>query len=85
MYDYTLKFQNKAKCEQVLFDRHGSDLLPKYDAVDVIGFVTRNVGTEQNPVPVPQDGYRANVRTREPAPELDQYVFVPDVPDRVWC
>jgi hypothetical protein len=97
--DYTLKFTSKAEAEKVLFKPETSTvdgvkeitLRPKYAAIDVIGTIYKPTGvmlkTAEGNIPemVAVDGYHANVRHGEEAPELEPYVVIVATPARVWA
>jgi hypothetical protein len=93
--DYYLKFASKAEAEKALFTSETSDegtvLHPKYAAVDVIGTIYSPTGvvleTPEGNMPEMKavNGYHANVRHTEAAPELDAFVVVVNSPSRVWA
>ncbi len=64
---------------------------PKYTAVDVLGTIYKPTGNKlQTPEGevdemAPLDGWHANVRHKEEAPELEQYRVNPKVPQRMWA
>lgn len=85
--DYYLKFDSAEQAQQVLF----VDATPKYAAVDLIGTIYKPtstmIETEFGPQPEMQaiQGYHANVRHVDAAPELDIYAVQPSSPIRVWA
>ena len=66
-------------------------LVPKYAAVDVVGQIYKATGktlkTPEGPVPemAPLDGWHANVRHTDEAPELAPYQVFPVTPARMWA
>lgn len=94
-YDYMLKFASEQECNEMLFTEmdgpEGPYKVPNYTAVDVIGIIYEPTGnmidTDEGPVPemAPVDGWHANVRNIEEAPELDPYLVYPQSPVRVWA
>lgn len=77
--DYRLVFADEAEADSVLYtlqDMPQGDpvLVPKYTYIDVIGPID------------PNPGWHVNVRNDTDAPELDQYLVVPEPtnPVRVW-
>lgn len=87
-YDYHLKFDDEAQANGVLFNANGG---PVYAAVDVIGIIEQSTGNMVDsegfmvPERVAIDGWYANVRHTEIAPELEQYSIQVDNPIRVWA
>ena len=77
--DYRLVFADEAEADSVLFTmQEGIDddpvMVPNYTYIDVIGPIEPSVG------------WHVNVRNNTEAPELDQYLVVPEPtnPVRVW-
>lgn len=87
-HDYMLKFPTESECNQALFNETTYDgqtvLVPKYTAVDVIGVIYENQEDPDLP-PIPYDGWHANVRNTEEAPELEAFRVYPPHPVRVWA
>jgi hypothetical protein len=97
--DYCLKFADKAEADSVLFTEQTNvqdDIVetvkvPKYAAVDVIGVIYKPTGkmlqTDEGEVPemAPIDGWHANVRHTDEAPELDAYKVEVKTPSRMWA
>lgn len=97
--DYCLKFDSEAQANEVLFTTEtvpagdGADTVkkPKYDAVEIIGVITKPSGQttviEGVEVPVMQtlEGFHANVRHNAEAPELELFAVAPKNPVRVWA
>ena len=89
--DFFLKFSSREEAEAVLFDGTGEDQRPKYAAVDVIGIIFKPTGEMllgedgQYPEMAPIDGWHANVRHTDAAPELAAYQVFPETPERVWA
>ena len=87
-HDYYCKFADEAAAKAVLFN---DEEQPRYAAIDMIGTIYKPTGkgikTPEGPVNemVPLDGYHANVRHPESAPELDQYSVTPANPVRMWA
>lgn len=73
MIDYHLKFLDEAAAVGALFD--GDE--PKYTYIDQIGVIYSSTG-------ILVDGWHVNVRTKDLAPELDQFVVEVNTPARVW-
>ena len=98
-FDFFLKFADEAEADAALFteqtnvdgDIVETVLVPKYAAVDVIGTIYKPTGktlmTEEGEVfeHAPIDGWHANVRHTEPAPELAPYQVFPVTPARMWA
>lgn len=100
MHDLFLKFPDEQTANEVLFDEHvhlgDGDIVetakvPKYAAVDVIGTIYKPTGkviqTADGEVPemAPLDGFHANVRHKEEAPELEPFRVHPRAPQRLWA
>jgi hypothetical protein len=97
--DFFLKFADEDEANEVLFteqtnvqdDVVETVLVPKYAAVDVIGVIYAPTGktltTDEGPVPemAPLDGWHANVRHTDEAPELDAYKVDVKTPSRMWA
>ena len=97
--DYHLKFTNQAEADAVLFtdqtnvqgDIVETVKVPKYAAVDVIGTIYKPTGklltTDEGEVPemAPVEGWHANVRHTDEAPELAPYQVYPQNPVRGWA
>mgnify|MGYP003656482447 CR=1 FL=1 len=87
-YDYMLKFANSEECTAMLYTKEDYQgevvLIPKYTAVDVIGVIYENQEDPDLP-PIPYDGWHANVRNAEEAPELEAFRVYPPNPVRVWA
>ena len=97
--DYHLKFTDQAEADAVLFTEQTNvqdDIVetvkvPKYAAVDVIGVIWKPTGkmltTEEGEVPemAPLEGWHANVRHTDEAPELDAYKVEVATPVRGWA
>jgi len=69
-------------------------LVPKYAAVDVIGVIYKATGNvlpaedgsgEAVDEMAPIDGWHANVRHTEEAPELEAFRVFPATPSRAWA
>ena len=69
-------------------------LVPKYAAVDVVGVIYKPTGNvlpaedesgEAVDEMAPIDGWHANVRHTDEAPELDAYKVTPQTPVRGWA
>lgn len=87
-YDYTLKFADSEECTAMLYTKEeyqGEEvLIPKYTAVDVIGIIYEDQEDPDLP-PIAYDGWHANVRNVEEAPELEAFRVYPQNPVRVWA
>jgi hypothetical protein len=97
--DYFLKFADEAEANAALFteqtnvqdDVVETVLVPKYAAVDVVGVIYKPTGktlkTPEGPVPemAPIDGWHANVRHTDEAPELEAFRVFPQTPSRMWA
>jgi len=97
--DYFLKFADEAEANAALFteqtnvqdDVVETVLVPKYVAVDVIGTIYKPTGemiqTDEGEVPemAPLDGWHANVRHTDDAPELEAFRVFPQTPSRMWA
>lgn len=97
--DYHLKFTDQAEADAVLFTEQTNvqdDIVetvkvPKYTAVDVIGTIWKPTGkmltTEEGEVPemAPLEGWHANVRHTDEAPELVAHQIFPQSPVRGWA
>jgi hypothetical protein len=98
-HDTFLKFADEAEANAALFteqtnvqdDVVETVLVPKYAAVDVVGTIYKPTGkmltTDEGPVPemAPLDGWHANVRHTDDAPELAPYQVFPVTPARMWA
>jgi len=98
-FDFFLRFDTEAEANAALFteqtlvqgDVVETVLVPKYSAVDVIGTIFKPTGnvltTDEGEVPemAPIDGWHANVRHTDEAPELEQYRVHPATPQRMWA
>jgi len=86
-FDMYLKFDTEADATAALFDEEK----PKYAAIDVIGVIYKPTGimltTDEGEVPemAPLDGWHANVRHTEEAPELEVHRVFPAAPVRMWA
>jgi hypothetical protein len=69
-------------------------LVPKYAAVDVVGQIFKPTGNvlpaedesgEAVPEMAPIDGWHANVRHTDEAPELEAFRVFPETPSRMWA
>ena len=97
--DYCLRFKDAAEADAVLFTDQTNvqgDIVeivkvPKYAAVDVIGTIYKPTGkmltTDEGEVPemAPVEGWHANVRHTDEAPELDAYKVEVVTPVRGWA
>jgi hypothetical protein len=97
--DYFLKFADEAEANAALFTEQTNvqdDVVetikvPKYAAVDVIGVIYKPTGemiqTDEGEVPemAPLDGWHANVRHTDEAPELEAFRVFPNNPQRSWA
>jgi len=97
--DFFLRFDTEAEAKSALFteqtnvqgDIVETVLVPKYAAVDVIGTIFKPTGkmlkTDEGEVPemAPLDGWHANVRHTDEAPELAPYQVFPATPARMWA
>ena len=97
--DYFLKFADEAEANAALFteqtnvqdDVVETVLVPKYAAVDIIGTIYKPTGemiqTDEGEVPemAPLDGWHANVRHTDEAPELEAFRVFPQTPSRMWA
>jgi hypothetical protein len=97
--DYFLKFNDEAEANAALFteqtnvdgDIVETVLVPKYAAVDVVGQIYKATGkvlkTPEGPVDemAPLDGWHANVRHTDEAPELEAFRVFPATPSRMWA
>ena len=97
--DFMLRFADQAEADAVLFTEQTNvqgDVvetvkLPRYAAVDVIGVIYKPTGklltTEEGEVPemAPVEGWHANVRHTDEAPELEAYKVEVATPVRGWA
>ena len=98
-HDIFLKFADQAEADSILFevqaDAEGGEVkVPRYAAVDVIGTIWKPTG-KVLPAPdgsgdavdemAPIDGWHANVRHTDEAPELDAYKVEVATPARAWA
>jgi hypothetical protein len=97
--DYFLRFTDEAEANAALFTEQTNvdgDIVetvlgPKYAAVDVVGVIYKPTGkmlkTDEGEVPemAPLDGWHANVRHTDEAPELDAYKVEVKTPSRMWA
>ena len=92
--DYHLKFDSEAAAKAVLYRVEGEEgnEVPKYLAIDLIGTVYKPTGEVvvdddgiEAPVMAPVQGYHANVRVVDAAPELEAYQVFPQNPVRGWA
>ena len=98
--DYHLRFTDQAEADAVLFTEQTNvqdDIveivkLPKYAAVDVIGTIYKPTGKllpSENGDAVdemaPLEGWHANVRHTDEAPELEAYKVEVATPVRGWA
>ena len=98
--DYHLRFTDQAEADAVLFTEQTNvqgDVVetvkvPKYAAVDVIGTIYKPTGKllpSENGDAVdemaPVEGWHANVRHTDEAPELEAYKVAPKAPVRGWA
>jgi hypothetical protein len=64
---------------------------PNYDNIDIIGTIYNptgeivKMGMDEVPVMEEVSGWHVNVRNSTPAPELDEYVIIPNHPRRTWA
>jgi hypothetical protein len=90
-HDYCLKFADEATGMAALYEGEGETMRPRYDAVDIIGTIYKPTGkvikTPEGPVDEmkPVEGWHANVRHRDPVPELEAVSVTPTRPVRVWA
>ena len=78
-YDYYLKAIDEAHLTNSL----------EFLNIDVIGYIYKNIGTEEEPEHVAQEGYHANLRldfelTEDELSELP-VIYPPETPVRVWA
>lgn len=82
-----LKFNTEAECIEMLYDQlvweNQNISVPKYTAVDNIGIIFEQ--SEDPMTPIAVEGWHANVRHVNPAPELEAYRVFPVTPFRVWA
>ena len=97
--DYCLRFKDAAEADAVLFTEQTNvqgDVVetvkvPRYAAIDVIGTIYKPTGklltTDEGEVPemAPVEGWHANVRHTDEAPELDAYKAEVATPVRGWA
>ena len=97
--DFFLKFDTEDEANAALFDEQThvqgdiveTVLVPKYAAIDVIGTIHKPTGklltTDEGEVPemAPVEGWHANVRHRDVAPELVAHQIFPQSPVRGWA
>jgi hypothetical protein len=97
--DFMLRFTDQAEADSVLFTEQTNvqdDIVetvkvPKYAAVDVIGVIYKPTGkvlkTPEGPVDemAPVEGWHANVRHTDEAPELVAHQIFPQSPVRGWA
>ena len=99
--DFMLRFTDPAEADAVLFDEQTNvqgDVVetvkvPKYAAVDVIGVIYKPTGKmlkakkgeEPAPEMAPVEGWHANVRHSDEAPELAAFQVFPETPVRGWA
>ena len=90
--DYHLKFDSEAAAKAVLYQGEEGSEIPKYLAIDLIGTVYKPTGEVvvdddgiEAPVMAPVQGYHANVRVLDAAPELEAYQVFPQNPVRGWA
>jgi len=98
-FDMFLKFADEAEANAALFteqtnvqgDTVETVKVPRYAAVDVIGVIYKPTGkmlkTDEGEVPemAPLDGWHANVRHTDEAPELEAFRVFPATPSRMWA
>ena len=98
-FDMFLKFADEAEANAALFtektnvqgDTVETVKVPRYAAVDVIGVIYKPTGkmlkTDEGEVPemAPLDGWHANVRHTDEAPELEAFRVFPATPTRGWA
>lgn len=90
MYDFFLKFVDEQQARAVLFSEGADGATARYDAIDLIGVISRPTGQSLQSAEgsVPQfeqlPGFHVNVRHRAPAPELQRYEVQPTRPARAW-
>jgi len=98
-FDMFLKFADAAEANAALFteqtnvqdDVVETVLVPKYAAIDVVGTIYKPTGemiqTDEGEVPemAPLDGWHANVRHTDEAPELEAFRVFPQTPSRMWA
>ena len=99
--DFMLRFADQAEADSVLFTEQTNvqgDVVetvkvPKYAAIDVIGTIYKPTGKmlkakkgeEPAPEMAPVEGWHANVRHTDEAPELDAYKVEVATPVRGWA
>jgi len=91
--DYYLKFDSEAAAKAVLYRVEGEEgnEIANYSAIDLIGTIHKLTGTMlqsdegEFPEMAPLDGYHANVRVLDAAPELELYRVFPSTPNRMWA
>jgi len=97
--DFFLRFDTEAEANAALYDEQTNVqddvvetvLVPKYATVDVIGTIFKPTGktlmTEEGEVfeHAPIDGWHANVRHTDEAPELEAFRVFPETPSRMWA
>lgn len=84
-YDYYLKANDEAHLYnsiEFLEDRSGVN-------IDVVGYIYKDIGTEEEPDYVAQEGYHANLRLPFELTEAElrplPLIIPPDTPVRVWA
>lgn len=98
-HDYCLKFTDEASACTVLNDITEAvtddagnviceqSVAPRYANIDIIGTISKPTGevdADGLPILAPIDGWHVNVRTIDPAPELNAYTVQPANSVRVW-
>ena len=98
-FDFFLRFDTEAEANKVLFTEQTNvqgDIVetvkvPRYAAVDIVGTIYKPTGktlkTPEGPVDemAPLDGWHANVRHTDEAPELEAFRVFPETPARMWA
>ena len=98
-FDMFLRFDTEVEANAALYDEQTNVqddvvetvLVPKYAAVDVVGVIYKPTGvmltTDEGEVPemAPLDGWHANVRHTDEAPELEAFRVFPATPSRMWA
>ena len=86
--DYFLTFPDKEAFESVMGQPQDDGLYSTPDmAVDVIGVIYRNTGTDEEPVFIASAGYHVNVSSTTPVtPLLEPFLIpTPEQPKRVFA
>jgi hypothetical protein len=93
-YDYWLKGEDEAHVHEAMAEA-GINLLPtpvsSYDPIGTIWVDGPDVDSEGNPIPVPLDGWHANLRMRDALTDDQAMALAPVLipkpqhPVRVWA